>query len=656
MPLRDEKGNIVKWYGTFHDIEDRKRAEDALKRSEAYLAHAQLLTKVGSWAYKPPDVREYWSAEMSRIFGIDPSVGDPSKDQIIPRVHPEDRQLVEDAVTQMFKDGRVLDVKYRYLRPDGQLRVIRSLGTPVFENGVVTRFAGACVDITDQEQRIEELRRNEFYLAEGQRIAHLGSWAFDPSSVFSHWSHELFQIYGLDPVGAAPTLAEYLGLVHPQDREFMAGTIDRMLAEASGCDVKKRIVRPDGEVRYIRCVGVPVVENGVLKRIVGTAMDVTEQEHLTQELRRREAYLAEAQRLSHTGSFGWSVTSGEIFWSEETFRIFEYDRATRPTLDLVLLRVHPDDRRFVEQVIHRVSNDGADFETEYRLLMPTGTVKYLHVQAQGLKDSSGDLEFVGAVTDVTATRHAEEDLRQALNLAFGERLSERTRIARELHDTLLQSFQGLMLHFQKARDLLPLHPAEAVQTLDRALERADQAITEGRDAIQDIRSSNLLGIDLAEAITALGVELAAADVAGTPAAFGVTVEGAPKTLRPILRDEIYGIAREALRNAFRHASASRIETDITYGEQLLRLRIRDNGIGIDPGVLDQGERAGHWGLVGMRERAKRLGVRLEVWSREGAGTEVEVSAPASIAYEGSSARSGFRLFRRKAEPDPVRNG
>jgi signal transduction histidine kinase/ligand-binding sensor domain-containing protein len=243
-----------------------------------------------------------------------------------------------------------------------------------------------------------------------------------------------------------------------------------------------------------------------------------------------------------------------------------------------------------------------------------------------------------------------------LDMQFEERLSERARIARELHDTLLQSFQGLMLNFQKARNLFPGDPAEATHTLDGALDGADRAITEGRDAIQGIRSGNELGIDLAEAITALGEELAATEGAETPEAFRVEVEGTPRALRPILRDEIYGIAREALRNAFRHAGASRIETDISYGKRLLRMRIRDNGNGIDPSVLDQGGRAGHWGLVGMRERAKSHGVRLEVWSREGAGTEVEVSAPASIAYEGSPARSGFRLFRGKAEPKQVRHG
>src|SRR5258708_9003767 len=163
------------------------------------------------------------------------------------------------------------------------------------------------------EETAHRLRPNEFYLSEGQRLAHTGSWALDPAGFFSHWSHELLGRYGLDPAREAPNLEEYLALIDPQDREFMARTIEKMVAEGLGCDLKKRIVRPDGEVRYIRCVGVPVFDNGSLKSIVGTAMDISEQEELTQELRRREAYLAEGQRLSHTGSFGWNYgATGEL--------------------------------------------------------------------------------------------------------------------------------------------------------------------------------------------------------------------------------------------------------------------------------------------------------------------------------------------------------
>jgi signal transduction histidine kinase len=234
-----------------------------------------------------------------------------------------------------------------------------------------------------------------------------------------------------------------------------------------------------------------------------------------------------------------------------------------------------------------------------------------------------------------------------LTLRFEERLSERARIARELHDTLLQSFQGLMLHFQAVNDLLP--PGQAKQALEKVLDRADQAIAEGRDAIQNLRSPTTVGSDLAEAVTALGEELAVPPSGEkSPAIFRVCIEGAPRDLDPILRDDIYRIAREALRNAFSHAQASKIEAEITYGQRLLRLRIRDDGKGIDPKLLDVG-RDGHWGLPGMRERAQQIGAQLDMWSEVGAGTEVELRIPGSIAYGTSSSGGGFRLFGKRKE-------
>jgi signal transduction histidine kinase len=236
-----------------------------------------------------------------------------------------------------------------------------------------------------------------------------------------------------------------------------------------------------------------------------------------------------------------------------------------------------------------------------------------------------------------------------LNVRFEERLAERTRIARELHDTLLQSFQGLMLRFQAVSDLLP--PGNAKEALDKVLDRADQAILEGREAIQNLRSSTSVTNDLAEAMASLGEELASAhDGESASAAFSVSIEGTPRNLHPILRDDIYRIAREALRNAFHHAKASKIEAEITYSQRLLRLRIRDDGKGIDPKLLDVG-RDGHWGLPGMRERAQQIGAQLDMWSEAGAGTEVELRIPGAIAYEIALSRGGFRLFRRRKEVD-----
>ncbi len=223
------------------------------------------------------------------------------------------------------------------------------------------------------------------------------------------------------------------------------------------------------------------------------------------------------------------------------------------------------------------------------------------------------------------------------NMRLEERVSERTRIARDLHDTLLQSFHGLLLRFQAVCNLLPERPAEAKERLESAIDQAAEAITEGRDAVQGLRSSTVETNDLAVAIRTLGEELAADESNQSSPAFQVQVEGTPRNLHPILRDEVYRLAGEALRNAFRHAQARKIEVEIRYDEKQFRLRVRDDGRGIDPKVVGGDGREGHYGLRGMRERAKLAGGKLTVWSELDAGTEVELTIPASIAYATSPA-------------------
>src|SRR5258707_1725676 len=288
----------------------------------------------------------------------------------------------------------------RVLRADGEYRWM--LHHKVAERdgcGQIVKWYGSSIDIEDRKRAevqlrrsTQELQRSEFYLAEGQRLAHMGSWALDPAG-FDYWSPELFRMHGLDPARKPPTVQEYLDCIHPQDRESMANLVKGVWAKASPFDATKRIVRPNGEVRYIRCVGAPVAEDQSLKKYVGSAIDVTEHELVTQELRRREAYLAEAQRLSHTGSFGWKPDSGEIVWSGETYRIFEYDRAEKPTLNMVIQRIHPQDRALAQQVIDRASQTGTYFEQEYRLVMPSGAIKYVQVRAHALHDASGNIQF-----------------------------------------------------------------------------------------------------------------------------------------------------------------------------------------------------------------------------------------------------------------------
>ena len=254
-----------------------------------------------------------------------------------------------------------------------------------------------------------------------------------------------------------------------------------------------------------------------------------------------------------------------------------------------------------------------------------------------------------------AYRFRLQQIARQFNARLEERVAERTRIARDLHDTLLQSFHGVMFRFQAVRNMLPQRTEEAMEALDVALEQTEQAIAEGRDAIRDLRASTVVTNELAQAVTALGKEMShelasqgsAPGYAQSPAKFHVSVEGPPRDLHPILRDEIYAIAREAVRNAFRHAQAREIEAQITYNGSSFQLRIRDDGKGIDPAIVAEG-RAGHYGVPGMRERARRIGGKLDVWTGTGAGTEIELNIPGSIAYGTSPGRGVLGLFRKKA--------
>jgi len=228
---------------------------------------------------------------------------------------------------------------------------------------------------------------------------------------------------------------------------------------------------------------------------------------------------------------------------------------------------------------------------------------------------------------------------QTFNARMDERVAERTRIARDLHDTLLQNFQGLLLRFQTVLALCETRPAEAKEILRSSIDQTAQAITEGREAVQGLRASAVETNDLAQAITALGEQLAAEAESAASAGLHVDVEGLPRNLHPIVRDEIYRIASEALRNAFRHAEAQQIEVEFRYDQRQFRLRVRDDGKGIDANFLTAEGREGHFGLDGMRERAKLMGGKLTVWTAPESGTEIELSIPAAHAYAGSPRRS-----------------
>jgi PAS domain S-box-containing protein len=407
------------WIGVNLDIEERKLAE-------FYLAEGQRLTHMGSWAFDPKGFY-YWSPELFRIHGLDPASKPPSVQEYLDRVHPHDRESMADLIKGILANASPFDATKRIVRPNDEVRYIRFVGAPVVENQSLKKYVGSAIDVTEHEFLTQELRRREACLAEAQKLSHTGSWAWNPATgELDYWSEECYRVLGFDPAEPLPLLEGIFQRIQPDDaRAAIREQFDRGFRDKADFELEMGFVHPTRGIRNIRSTGHVVVDTrGDLREIVGTVIDITERKRAEEAIRRNEAYLAEAQRLSHTGGFGWKVSSGEIFWSDETFRILQCDPDTKPTLEFALIRVHPKDGELVQQQIERVSRDGKAFDFANRLQMPDGSVKHVRVTAHPSRDGAGDFGFVGAVTDVSeqrlaeaAIREGERELRLILDLA-----------------------------------------------------------------------------------------------------------------------------------------------------------------------------------------------------------------------------------------------
>jgi PAS domain S-box-containing protein len=310
-------------------------------------------------------------------------------------------------------------VDYRIVLPDGNIKYLRTIGHPILnESGDLVEFVGTAMDITAATQAEKTLRESEAYLAEAQRLSHTGSWArVSATGEMRYWSEECYRVLGFDPRDGLPRFETFLQRVHPDDQAKI-----REISAAAGrakfdYETDYGIVHPDGEIRDIHVVAHPVFNpSGDLVEYVGTVMDVTERKRAEDKLRQSEAYLAEAQKLTHTGSWVWEVAGKQaLHLSEEWYRVYGFDpKKGMSAWNKRLERIHPDDCDGRQQAIDRAINEKSDYEVEYRILLPGGAVRYIRSVGHPVLNASGDLvQFVGSSTDITERKQAEEALHQA---------------------------------------------------------------------------------------------------------------------------------------------------------------------------------------------------------------------------------------------------
>ena len=338
-------------------------------------------------------------------------------DSHIPLLHADDREETRRVWSDCLRTGCAGEVSFRVRNAEGGYRWFLSRAEPVkAANGTLLYWIGVNLDI-------EERKQAEFYLAEGQRLAHIGNWAFTAAG-FEYWSSELFQIHGLVPRGKAPAKEEYLALVHPEDREFVAQQIQEMLATHRAFDFTKRIVRPDGQIRNVRCVGVLSTHDGTFQRFVGTGVDVTEQEQLVEALRKSEEELRQMldfapQLIGVYGPNRERLYANRVALDYAGLSINEW-RQTEARGAFI----HPDDRERELAYFARARSNGSPGQLELRLCAGDGSYRWFLARYNAVRDNSGQiLRWYVSCTDIEDRKRAEERLQQE-NVALREEIDK----------------------------------------------------------------------------------------------------------------------------------------------------------------------------------------------------------------------------------------
>src|SRR5258706_3257956 len=333
-------------------------------------------------------------------------------DSHIAFLHPEDQEETRRVWSECLRTGSPSEVSFRARNAEGGFRWFLSRAEPLRANDrTILYWIGINLDIEERKQAEVELRRSKEYLADAERLSRTGFVAMDGGTKRLFWSEEAARIYGYPP-GTEPTPERILQRSHPDDVGLVKGALERAAADGSDFDYEHRLLMPDGSTKHLHDIAHRVRDEAGNDEVIGAIIDITERKIAERAVRRSEAYLVEAQTLSHTGSFGWKPDTGEIVWSDKTYRIFEYGRTEAPRLKMVFERIHPQDRALAQQILESASTGGSHFEHECRLLMPSGAIKDVQVRAQAVQDSSGNIELVGAVTDITERKTVEEQIRQ----------------------------------------------------------------------------------------------------------------------------------------------------------------------------------------------------------------------------------------------------
>jgi PAS domain S-box-containing protein len=476
--LRDAAG-LPRFVIAIHeDITERKQAVERLQANQDLLDLAQKSARAMAFDWYIQQEVNVWSLQQEALYGLPPGSFDGTYQSWKKLIYAPDWPLLLKAITHAHGTGDV-SVEFRVKWPDGSLHWLATNGQMFFDDqGKPFRMVGFTADISRRKIIEEELRRSAAFLAQAQQLSRTGSFSWRVTTDEIAWSDELYRIYEFDP-GITITFDIIRTRVHPEDLTLYEKMVEQGRNGADDFEWQYRLLMPDQSIKYMHAVAQATRDpNGQLEYIAAV-QDVTRRKLIEEEMRRSEAFLAEGQRLSTTGSFVWRPDSDEIVFSDELKRIFGFELGMPVTLERIVGCVHPDDMSLVAEKIAQARAGGGDHDYELRLRMPDGSVKYLHTNARANRRPDGYLEFVGAMQDVTLRRLAEEALGKARSeLAHATRIMSLGVLTASIAHEVNQPLSGIITNASTCMRMLDGDPPN----VDGARETAKRTIRDGRRA------------------------------------------------------------------------------------------------------------------------------------------------------------------------------
>ncbi|MBW9055356.1 PAS domain-containing protein [Rhizobium mesosinicum] len=424
----DEEQELIDRFAKLSGIAMERAESDAmlaastleLRRANRFLAGAQRLSKTGSFSLDTTTGEQVWSDENYRIWEFEPAIS-PTMEMVLAAIHPDDRDRAYRAFENAVRERKDVELVYRIVTPVGGVKYLHTVMEVVSEITEHLVYLGSSQDVTESRLAEAALRDSEadlaranVHLSAAQQLSQIGSFRWDSRTLELTWSDENYRIWDFDP-GLAPTMDMIVKAFHPDDREATIAAIEEAARTRSAFDAYYRIVTRNGSLKYLHTVSMPVPEITDHAVFLGSTQDVTAsklaeeaQKAIAAELRRANSYLTAGQRLSKTGSFTWDAGSGEVDWSEETFRIWGIDPTVTPDMSIVLGVIHPDDLERVGRHLQEATSVGESFDMYYRIITSDGNLKHIHSVATPIPEITDRMVYIGSVQDVTETKLAEE--------------------------------------------------------------------------------------------------------------------------------------------------------------------------------------------------------------------------------------------------------